>query len=140
MGEITGIRKATGKETSKMMERTTSQVVRQYRIKGTQSLVAPRADLFAGEIIDQVRQGHYDRLPLILAKVADADELLAVRKALHAEGVPFDAVIPAGEPEIHAAFRTILKQSSEPAQSRFADALSLIELEAIGRFDDVLTG
>jgi hypothetical protein len=117
-----------------MIERITLPVARQSRIKGTQSLVAPRAELFAGEIVDTIQQGHYGGLAGILGKIDDADELLAVRQALHALGVPFDTVIPAGEPAIHQAFRSVLKASSEQAQARFADSLSLIELEAIGRF------
>jgi hypothetical protein len=123
-----------------MMERITSPVARQSRIKGTQTLVDPRAELFADSIVDAIQQGHYDRLPGIFGKVNDADELLAVRQVLHSKGVPFDAAIPAGEPAVQKAFRTVLKQSTVEAQGRFAEALSLIELEAIGRFDQPFMG
>lgn len=123
-----------------MMERLTSPVARQSRIKGTQTLVDPRAELFADSLIEAIHHGHYDRLPGIFGKITDADELLAVRQVLHAKGVPFDAVIPVGEPKSQHAFRAVLQQSSVAAQGRFAAALSLIELEAIGRFDQPFRG
>jgi len=118
-----------------MMERTTSHVARQSRTSGTQTLVEPRADLFAGEIVEAIRQGHYDQVAATIGKMNDANELLAVRQVLHGKGLPFDAVIPAGEVATHKAIRNVLKHSTVQAQARFADSLSLIELEAIGRFD-----
>jgi hypothetical protein len=110
------------------------QTIRRTRTSGTAPLAFPTVTIIAHELAVMLHQGNYDSVPGIFAKIADAEELLAIRNDMNDQGVPFDTLFPVGKTETFKALQAILDRSSEDQLSLFSDSLTLLEMEALGRF------
>lgn len=107
---------------------------RSRRISATGPLHGPDAYETALQLDQHARDEAWMMVSQVISRIADAEELIAIKDALRRVGRAFESLFPDGEPDVYAALARLLARSSETQRSCFSHSLSRYELETLGTF------